>query len=80
MVHKITMESAADLGGCRGLQPPQIILSSPTHLHIRLPIAWHSSCCLWLAADKLCNMSIDLKPTGGAWWLVVQSEHGVSYE
>ena len=31
-------------GGLLGLQPPQTILSSPSHLYTRLTIAWHSSC------------------------------------
>ena len=30
-------------GGFSGLQPPQTILSNPTHLHTRPTIAWHSS-------------------------------------
>ena len=31
-------------GGLLGLQPPQTILSSPSHLYTRLTKAWHSSC------------------------------------
>ena len=58
-------------GGLLGLQPPQTILSSPSHLYTRLTIAWHSSCH---------SMVSGLKPTGGARWLVVHPEHGFSYE
>ena len=38
--------------GFRGLQPPlpKFILSSATQLHTR---AWHISCWLWIAANKL---------------------------
>ena len=37
-------------------------------------------CCLWLAADRLCWMNIDLKCTGGAPRLVVHPEQCVSNE
>lgn len=40
----------AELGGFRGLQSPQIILSSLTHLQARLAVAWHSNSCLWCVA------------------------------
>ena len=43
--HGSHRQSGADLGGgLLGLQPPQTILSSPSHVYTRLTIAWHSSC------------------------------------
>ena len=66
---------------CRGLQPPQMILSSLSNLYIQglLYIAWHSGChCM--VSSRPAMYIIGLKQAGFTRWLVVHPEHGCRYE